>query len=1480
MSKPLRVLIVDDSDEDTFLLVRQLRQAGYEPEYERVETPEDMAAALDRERWDAVLADYAMPRFSAPAALNLVRQKGLDVPLIVVSGVLLEESAVDVLRAGARDFISKDNLARLPSAVERELADADVRRATRLAEEASAEKSRLAQLVTDVSLALAQCDSLREGLQQCAGILVRRIDAAFARVWTLNEAEKMLELQASAGLYTHLNGAHARVPVGMFKIGRIAERGEPHLTNSVIEDSQVSDKEWARREGMVAFAGYPLMVEDRVLGVAAAFARHPFSEATMQALATVAGGIAQFIRRKRVEHELRRSEAYLAAGQMLSHTGSWAWNLASEEFYWSKETYRIFGFDPATVRASLQGTFLPRIHPDDVVRIQEGLKLAATPKAPIEAVDYRIFLPDGTVRYLHDVVHSVTNPAGEVVERFGVVTDRTESKQAEEALRQSEEKFRQLAESIHEVFWMTNAEGNEMLYISPGYERIWGRSCESAYENPKSWLAAIHPADRKIVEVFFQKELRGEQAGAEYRILRPDGSERWIRDQAFPVHDKTGKFVRIVGIAEDITAQKHAEEEQQKLAALVESSDDFIAVASMDGTVLFLNHAGSRLVGLDDPRQAVGMHIASFHPEAAWAKLSVEAQRAATAGRNWQGETQLREVKTGAPIDVQMNAFAVHQSTSGEPMFLAAVARDVRRQKETEASFRLLFANNPLPMWVYDRETLRFLEVNDAAVAHYGFTRDEFLGMRITDIRPSDDIPALEGELARKRSDWEAAGLWRHRLKDGRIMDVSIVSHVIEWQGRKAALVVAQDVTERKRAEAALRASEEQFREIAENIREVFFVSLPAPDRVTYVSPAYEEIWGRSRQQIYERPDAWIDSIYVEDRERIARSFQESQTGQPTDVEYRIVRPDGSLRWIRNRTFPVRDAGGKFVRVVGIAEDLTERKQAADAMREAKESAEAANRLKSEFLANMSHEIRTPMNGIIGMTELTLDTELTPRQREFLGMVKSSADSLLSIINDVLDFSKIEAGKLALDVTDFNLRECLEETTRGFAVRADRKRLELICEVPSSVPDVVRGDAVRLRQILVHLLGNAIKFTDHGEVVLRVESELMGDSVMLHFVVRDTGIGIHTSKQRLIFQAFAQADGSMTRKFGGTGLGLTLAAGLVEMMGGRIWVDSEAGKGSQFHFTALMGVASVAERHGPADTSILNELPVLVVDDNASSRRFLNEVLVGWGMKPALADGAEAALDALRQAKERGTPFALALIDAQMPNTDGLLLEKKIKSAPALAGPTIMMLGADADSGNGDCWREPGDAATISKPIRPSNLLRAILQEVGRKAVTEEPIPLGCDAQVPSQSGRKGLSILVADGSSVGRLVAVRLLEKRGHRVAVAASGREVLAAIEKQTFDLVLMDSQSIEMDALKAAALIRDKERLTGGHLPIIALTASAVEAVEQNCMASGVDACVPKPIQAQILFQTIERVTAVLPKTSSGTGMAEIPEPSRQA
>jgi PAS domain S-box-containing protein len=585
-----------------------------------------------------------------------------------------------------------------------------------------------------------------------------------------------------------------------------------------------------------------------------------------------------------------------------------------------------------------------------------------------------------------------------------------------------------------------------------------------------------------------------------------------------------------------------------------------------------------------------------------------------------------------------------------------------------------------------------------------------------------------------------------------------------------------------------------------------------------------------------------------------------------TNFERRLQRRDGHPVWVLENANLIPGGASAGNLIEGTMFDITERKQAESELQQAKDAAESASRAKSEFLANMSHEIRTPMNGIIGMTELALETELTPEQHEYLSMVKTSADSLLTVINDILDFSKIEAGKLDLDTTTFILRDHIEEMARSFAVAAATKGLELVCDIRPDVPLEVVGDPTRLRQVIVNLLGNAIKFTDRGEVVLHVETrEKTSQGTSLHFAIQDSGIGISSDKQKLIFEAFAQGDSSSRRKYGGTGLGLTISSRLVEMMGGRIWVESEPGQGSTFHFTALFQLPQrAANRKDRESPATLEGIHVLVVDDNPTNRRILERTLSQWGMRSSLADSGWTALAALRRAKEQNDPVSLLLLDAQMPGMDGFTLASKIHQDRELPTSTVMMLTSGGQRGDAARCREVGISAYLTKPVRQLELREAILKVLGmQKEKTQDQKSdskqdEGLVTRHSLREARRQISVLLAEDNVINRELAVRLLTKRGHKVTVVENGKQAVAAMQTKTFDVVLMDVQMPEMDGFEATAAIREMELAAGTRTPIIAMTAHAMKGDRERCLAAGMDAYISKPIQFEELLEVTESLS----------------------
>jgi PAS domain S-box-containing protein len=1170
--------------------------------------------------------------------------------------------------------------------------------------------------------------------------------------------------------------------------------------------------------------------------------------------------------------------------------------------------------------------------------------------------------------------------------------DNTERKRAEEQLRLKTALLEAESETtLDGILAVDNAHRN--ILCNQQFARMWDipEAVLALRDDTKTLQHAVSQTENPaafLERVNYLYQHPDEKARDEIRLKNGKVFDRY----SSPLIGTTGEHYGRIWYFRDVTEHRRAEEalqtSEKRYRRFVEGNAAAYLRAKADGRILECNESFVRMLGFRSREELQAVRAEDLYVNSPERQAMIKQLREQKALSNFE---VTYKSKDGAPVFALVNISLVAEN-DGE--LLEGTAIDITKRKRAEEAivaseqrYAELFENAQDAILTTDL-TGRFTAANRAAEQVTGYAREEIVGMSLLHLL----VPEL-GDLARQELVRLAAGgaepatkEWEIITKDGHRVPVEVSTRTIYDGGKPAGTqAIARDITERKRAEETLQESELRFRQLTENINEVFWISDPQLTKMIYISPAYERIWGATQQSLYDNPVSFVDAIHPDDRERILAKLPEQAPGG-FDEEYRILQPNGSVRWVHARTFPIRDEQGKIYRACGIAQDITERKHAKEELFQsrqmlhsildtipqrvfwkdrnmiylgcnktlaidaglkdpseivgrndhllswkasaelyraddkqvmesntprlnfeevlarpdgsetwirtnklplrghdgevigvigtydditaekrakvelarAKDLAEAASLAKSEFLANMSHEIRTPMNGIIGMTDLALDTNLTAEQREFLGMVRESADSLLTIINDILDFSRIEAGKFALDIIEFDLDDCLANIAKTFAPRAHGKGLELAYQVQPEVPRALLGDPSRLRQIIVNLIGNAIKFTEQGEVVLRVKTEERSEAgVRLQFAVRDTGPGIARDKQAVIFEAFTQADSSTTRRYGGTGLGLKISTNLVKMMEGRLWVESDLGQGSTFHFTAHFGVPKAHKQSEPRKAVNLQGMRVLVVDDNATNRRILDAMLRRWMMLPALAKGGEAGLALLEENAALGEAFPLVLIDAQMPDMDGFMLAERIKRNPNLAAATIMMLTSTGQRGDAARCRELGISAYLIKPIRQSELLDAIMTALGQPRGDG---PLRLVTRHLLREARQKLRILLAEDNPVNRELAVRLLEKRGHQVEVAQNGREVMAALETQSFDLVLMDVQMPGMDGFQATAHIREKEKTTGYHLRIIAMTAHALKGDRERCLAAGMDGYVSKPIAPVELFETIEDATVV--------------------
>ncbi len=785
-------------------------------------------------------------------------------------------------------------------------------------------------------------------------------------------------------------------------------------------------------------------------------------------------------------------------------------------------------------------------------------------------------------------------------------------------------------------------------------------------------------------------------------------------------------------------------------------------------------------------------------------------------------------------------------------------ARDELGKSLAELEFQKFALDQHSIVSIADRSG-RITYTNDKFSEISQYSREELLGQDHRLLNSGVHPASFFKEM------WQTIGkgqVWQgevcNRAKDGKLYWVkSTIVPFMDESGKPLHYVsIRTDITERKKLDAEMQKQRDFYERIIETLGEGIYVQ-DADGRCTYMNSEAERLLGWDRQEFLGKPVH--DTIHTQTADGHPLSAEECPIGKMTRTGQRIFTDDEVFVTRSGQVFPVAVVSqgvfdeGEYQGAVVAFQDITSRKQAEQAMREAKEAAEEASRAKSDFLANMSHEIRTPMNGIIGMTELALDTELNAEQREYLGLVKSSADALLAIVNDILDFSKIEAGKMTIDAVEFNLQNMLSQTARSIALRAHQKGLELLLDIAPDIPETLIGDPGRIRQIVVNLLGNAIKFTHRGEIVVKaekVEPPLSHGKVSLHISVRDTGIGIPEDKFQEIFESFSQADTSTTRKYGGTGLGLTISTRLVELMKGCIWLESEVGKGSVFHIVIDLESATTT---GDMSTKIeqFAGMQVLVVDDNMASRDLAVELLSRWKMSPRAVASGQQAIAELKQAESQGQPYRLLLIDSQMPDMDGFELIDVLGKQNEPNVSVIMMLTSEGQRKEVERYRQTGGLAYLLKPYSQSDLLDSIMSTLGLLEAENTPV------RNHVKRSKLSLNILLAEDNNINQTLAVRLLERFGHRVMIAENGVEAVNHWLAGSFDLILMDVDMPEMNGYAATEKIRNAEQQSGGHIPIIGLTAHVMEGSREECLAAGMDAYLSKPIDTNALWLELEKI-----------------------
>jgi PAS domain S-box-containing protein len=876
-------------------------------------------------------------------------------------------------------------------------------------------------------------------------------------------------------------------------------------------------------------------------------------------------------------------------------------------------------------------------------------------------------------------------------------------------------------------------------YVNPAFSAMTGYGRDEAVgQNPRLLKSGRQSA--AFYEGLWDTILSGKVWQGEVVNRRKDGTFYTEEMQIAPVCGAGGITTGYIAIKHDVTEQRAAQDAQAFLAAIVESSEDAIMATTPEGVIRTWNGGAEAVFGYS-PEEAIGMHVSMLVAPERLDDLTYFMGQQTEGNIVSQYESVcLRKDGTRMPVSVTGSPI---RNAAGEMVAMSAVLRDMtkhweseQRLRESEERFRTLADSCPIGIWVTDAQGTNCF-ANRAYLESSGITSDQGLDNRWRSIVHPDDAPEFFEKFDRALKEHTPFHTERRsRSADGQWlwMESKAVPRFSPDGAFLGLAGTSADITECKKAGLALRNSEEKFRQLAENIHEVFWMMNTAGTEILYVGPAYQEIWGRSCASLYASPMDWMEAIHPDDRGLAHATFTRQLRGEIINSEYRIVTPDGQEKWIRDRAFPVRDQSGELIRIAGIAEEITERKRYESELIEAREGADAANLAKSRFLANMSHEIRTPMNGVIGMNQLLLDTELTAEQRRYVEVAQNSGRTLLSLINDILDLSKIEAGGTKLENLEFSLDRSVDEVVQLLRVQAGAKGLQIVSRISPKIPKFLRGDAHRLRQVLTNLIANAVKFTDRGEIAVEARLDSQSDhAASIRFTVTDTGIGIPADQIPALFSPFVQADASTTRKYGGSGLGLAISKQLVEMMGGSIGVSSWEGRGSTFRFNVTLDVVANDQR----------------------------------------------------------------------------------LSAPAPA--------------------------------------TSEMQNAERPAAHE------ADSRMQRGHGER---ILIAEDNPINRVVILAQLKKLGYTAGVAANGAEAVDAVEREHFDLVLMDCQMPLMDGFEATRRIRQSNH---PHIPIVALTASAMSPSRERCLSEGMDDYLSKPVE-------LARLAAVLSEWSSKAGACQ--------
>ncbi|RFC39199.1 MAG: PAS domain S-box-containing protein [Candidatus Nitrotoga sp. LAW] len=1038
----------------------------------------------------------------------------------------------------------------------------------------------------------------------------------------------------------------------------------------------------------------------------------------------------------------------------------------------------------------------------------------------------------------------------------------------------SELEFQKYALDQHAIVSMTDPNGR-ITYANSKFCELSRYSHEELLGHDHRILNSGHHP-RSFFKEMWKVISHGKIWHGEVKNRRKDGIYYWVDSTIIPLLNDQGIPLRYISIRTDITARKEIEiqiEEQRAFYEQIsETLDEGLVVQDVNGRCIYMNSEAERLLGWSRAELVDRSVHDTIHPQTADGHPLIECYCPIILGAKATGGVRLDDQvfthKNGTvfPVEVSSQVFMRNGVIDSIVMAFQNISERKKSElciRQTQERLNLALEGSNLALWDLDVASDRIYLSSKWAEMLGGIPEETLMTVEslFNYIHPEDReqvqrlwVPVVKGLLPHYSVECRIKcrnGEWLWVYTQGKVVERDETGYAMRLTGTCA------NVTERRRAEDALHKSETKLRTLYDSTSDA--VMLLDEKGFFDCNLATLQMFGCvSREYFYSQHPADL-------------SPEKQPGGQNSMIlankQIAIAMKEGSNRfeWVHKRA----DNGNTFDADVllnvmmldgrpvlqATVRDVTQRKQAENVLRQSKVIAEQANKIKSDFLANMSHEIRTPMNGIIGMTGLMLDTELSPEQREYLNLVKASADSLLHIVNDILDFSKIESGKMEIEKVEFSLERMLRDTIKPLAIRAHQKNLELILNIATDVPDRVFGDPGRLRQVIVNLVNNAIKFTEFGEVEVsvRLADDVQKMSAKLNFSVRDTGIGIPQEKFQTIFNSFSQADTSTTRKYGGTGLGLTISAQIIGLMGGQIELDSEVGRGSTFRFTIDLPISSVAAYSQYQRFGQMTGMHVLVVDDNATNRKLMLNILSSWKMLPTVVSSGEEALAEMQRATALGQPYSLAILDLQMPDMDGFELADRIRRHPQYVEAIMMMLTSEGQREYAARCQELGITSYLTKPVSQSDLLNAIMIALG------EPKPQIAQL-ITHHSLRKPrhkLKLLLAEDNAVNQVLAIRLLEKSGHTVTVANNGFEAVQYWQNEQFDVILMDIDMPEMNGYEATQRIREQEQKNGMHTPIVAMTAHAMEGMRDECLNHGMDGYLSKPIDTVALWCELDKV-----------------------